>query len=169
MYDWAMRCQLLENVLKALKCTPATNILRCESPRRTALQGAQITAVNETTANCWYADNKGKNVSTEFRGVFPHQNILGFPGALYRLNIRLSVTTLLNRTALCALHQKPFCAAYILYLITVLFFYYTVVFSSNFYVVLTSFFQDVFRGWDIFSSLWKTVVFSHVLNNTWVW
>jgi hypothetical protein len=88
---------------------------------------------------------KGK-MSTEFRGVFPHQNILGFPGALYRLNIPLSVTTLLNRTALCALHQKPFCAAYILYLITVLFFYYTVVFSSNFYVVLTSFFLRCVQG-----------------------
>jgi len=123
----------------------------------TSSQSAFITSVNETPANCWYTDNKGRTVTAEIRGMFPLQNMLGFPRALDHLDITWSVTALLNAAIdfLCCLHSL------FKYSLVV---YYTVVCSYNFYVVLTS--AVMMCSGDEISF---TGFFPYILNNAWVW
>jgi len=122
-------------------------------------QGAFIIYVNETPANCWYTDNKGKTVTAEIRGVFPLQNMLGFPRALDRLDIKWSVTTLLNRGSAVRFAARDFlCCLHCLFKYN-LAVYYTVVCSSNFYVVLTSVVMMCSGDEISFTGLWKTVWF----------
>ena len=95
--------------------------------------------------------------------------MLRFPRALDPMDITWSVTTLLNNGS--ALHFTPrdfLCCIHSLFKYSLVV-YYTVVYSSNFYVVLTSIVTMLCSGVDTFHRFMKDyVVFSYILNSAWV-